>query len=90
MALRTWHACILSAGAVAAALVLSADRGASAQVGVAPQPGWHVTVIERSTLQTAERIVRDAVLVEGTTGRTWILTKSEGTDPQWVPISKKQ
>ena len=89
MALKTWHACILSAGAVAAAFVMSSDRGANAQVGGAPHAGWHVTVIERSTLQTAERVVRDAMLVDTTTGQTWILTKHEGENPTWVAVLRK-
>lgn len=89
MALKFSHACILSAGAVVAALILSADRGASAQVAAPVIAPWQITVIERSTLQTSDRVVRDAMLLEHGTGRTWILTKAEGLDPVWVPVAKK-
>ena len=90
MALRSWHACILSGGVVAAACILSADEQAPAQAGAAHDHRWQVTVIERSTLQTAERVVRDAVLVDLGTGQTWIMTKAEGLDAEWVPVLRKQ
>ena len=91
MSLKTWQACVLSAGAVAGALVLSAgNRTATAQgSGAAPDARWHVAQIQRSSYDESERILRDAVLVDGVTGQAWILSHNRGAEPTWMPIARK-
>ena len=89
MSLKTWQACVLSAGAVAGAMVLSTDRSATAQVGAAPDARWHVAQIQRSSYDESERILRDAVLVDGVTGQAWILSQNRGGDPTWTLIARK-
>ena len=90
MCIKTWQAGIISAGIVAAAILLAhGDRDAAAQVGAAPDARWHVAVVERAGFEQPERIVRDAVLVDGATGETWIMVKSNGVPEAWVPLPRK-
>jgi hypothetical protein len=91
MFLKTWQACVLSAGAVAGTLVLSTGNGTAAAQGgaAAPDARWHVAQIQRSGYEESERIQRDAVLVDGVTGQTWILSHNRGANPTWLPIAQK-
>lgn len=90
MSLKTWQACVLSAGAVAATLVWSAGhRTAAAQGGAAPDARWQVAQIQRSGYEESDRIQRDAVLVDGVTGQTWVLSHNRGANPTWLPIARK-
>lgn len=90
MSMKTWQACVLSAGAAATALLLvTGDRNATAQVGAAPDARWHVAVIERSGFEDPTRIMRDAVLVDAATGQTWMMTNNRGLEPAWVLLPQR-
>ena len=86
---------LTAAAAVGGALLASiVDRPAATPALAQPAPAaalrWQVVTVERSQREEPERIIRDAVLVDGVLGDTWILTKARGQDTEWVRVPKQK
>jgi hypothetical protein len=87
--MKTWQACTLFAAAVIGALLMAGGpRDTAAQPVAAPNVRWHVVTIERAQ-RAGNSVARDAVLVDGASGQTWIMTNAEGLEPAWLPLPRK-
>ena len=84
---------IVFAAALTAALLVStfhnAGTPALAQPAVAPAARWQVVTIERKMRRDQDGVARDAILVDGETGQTWIMTNTEGLKPAWERVPQK-
>ena len=93
MSRKLFHALPLAAAAVTGAVLVSvfqdANAPALAQPAAAPDARWHVVTIERSSRGAPEGIARDAILVDGNSGQTWIMTNAEGLKPEWLRVPQR-
>ena len=84
---------ILFAAVLAGVLLVSTLRDAGtpalAQPAVAPAARWQVVTIERKMRRDQDGVARDAILVDGDTGQTWIMTNAEGLKPAWERVPQK-
>ena len=91
---KLFHATLLCIAAAATTVLLVGVNNATstpalAQPAAAAPARWHVVNIERTGSVEHARVMRDAVLVDGETGQTWIMTNQEGAHPSWVVVTRK-
>ena len=93
MSRKLVHAMPLAAAAVTGAVLVSlfqdANAPALAQPAAAPAARWHVVNIERSSRRAQDGVARDAILVDGGSGQTWIMTNAEGLKPEWQRVPQQ-
>ena len=84
---------ILFAAALTGVMLVSTFHNAAAPALAQPADPraarWQVVTVQRSGRDLPARVAHDAILFDGDTGQTWIMTNAEGLKPEWVRVPQQ-